>query len=54
MTNEELHVAVVTLELQLAALTKQVEYRGKVLHLLTFAIITPMVGYIIKGLLFPL
>ena len=53
MTKEELHVAVVRLELKLAALTKQVEHRGRILQLLTFTIITPVVAYCIRGFYIP-
>lgn len=50
MTNEEIHVALVTLELKLAELEKRVQERGRVLGVLAFAAVTPVIGLIAKGL----
>lgn len=51
MTNEDLHVAVVTLELRLSDLEKRVSERGRVLSVLAFAVVTPVIAYATKTLL---
>ena len=48
MTKEDIHVAIVTLELKLAELDKQVQTRGKVLYALAFSVVNVVVGLLIK------
>ena len=51
MTKEEIHVALVTLELKLAELEKQVQARGKILYALAFSVIGPFIGLLMRTLL---
>ena len=49
MTKEEIHVAIVTLELKLAELDKQVQARGRILYALAFSVIGPFIGLLTRA-----
>lgn len=51
MNKEEIHVSIITLELKLAELDKQVQTRGRVLYALAFSVIAPFIGQIARVLI---